>query len=236
MSRFDKQGLFQSLYDSSLDDLVDRKDLADLETLPVDFFLKPTVKVASALIGKCLIHKVGRRLLAGIIVETEAYLGNADEASHSARGETPRSSIMFGKPGTCYVYLSYGINFCMNVVTAEFGIGEAVLIRAVRPILAADIMQQFRGDDKNFTGTRAYNLTNGPGKLTVALGINLTSNGKTFFDDNLKLVDLELKIPKSKMTQGPRIGLTKATDLPYRFYIQNCPWVTRKGQGPKGVF
>jgi len=136
-----------------------------------DFFCRDTAAVARALLGKVLVSDRPPGLAAGIITETEAYYGTGDPASHAFRGMTPRSSIMFGKAGAAYIYLCYGVYWLLNVVTEKEGIPGAVLIRAVRPLRGIEVMQQRRG----CAGLRG--LADGPGKLTIAMGIDGCDNG-----------------------------------------------------------
>lgn len=200
-----------------------------MRSLPKRFYLNSTTSVAKSLLGKGLL--VENRLLAEI-VEVEAYLGKKDPASHSARGPTPRNQPMFEQGGICYVYLSYGINYCMNVVTGPEGLGEAVLIRAIRPLRGTNAMARSRGLAP-FTGDldnplkSIANICNGPGKLTQALGIDLRYNGLQFGRTGLKLVDLGKTYTASQIGRSPRIGISQATDKLLRFYVKGSPWLSR---------
>src|SRR3989338_6570908 len=142
--------------------------LADKEIIPLErsFYERNTQVVAFELIGKVLIFKQGDNFLSGKIVETEAYFGANDPASHAYRGVTPRNRVMFGQAGMSYVYFTYGNHHCLNIVTETEGVPGAVLIRALEPISGVPIMQRRRG--KKITREQ---LTNGPGKLAQALGI-----------------------------------------------------------------
>lgn len=185
-----------------------------------DFFLQPTAEVAKSLLGAALIRHSADGLASGIIVETEAYLGADDPAAHSYRGETPRTKVMFGAPGHAYVYFIYGMHTRLNVVTAPEGTGHAVLIRALEPTAGIELMQRRRGQ-KGIDG-----LCSGPAKLTQALGIELTDNGRDLLTD--KLLRLELgKTPLETVTTT-RIGIKKAAELPLRFYIKGSPFVSQK--------
>lgn len=195
---------------------------ADLPALPKDFYLKNTLEVAQSLIGKGLV--VGRRSqrLLVEIVEVEAYLGDLDAASHAFRGETRRNRSMFAEGGTCYVYLSYGINFCMNVVTREAGRGEAVLLRAAIPLEGTEVMRRNRG-----AHFKDSHLLSGPGKLTQALGIDLDYDGRSLLAADFKLVDLGRRYGKDLIGTSPRIGISRAAENPWRFFLKDSPWISR---------
>lgn len=195
--------------------------------LSKSFFRTTTLEVARNLIGKGLFAVSGRNRLLVEIVEVEAYLGGEDPASHAFRGPTKRNWPMFEAAGTCYVYLSYGVNFCMNVVTGKKGVGEAVLLRAGRPILGIEQMFKNRGIEFNPQEKAVRNLCNGPGKLTKALGINLEQNGKLFFSKQLQLVDLGTEKKTVKIVETPRIGISKAIELPYRFVLSDSDFLSR---------
>jgi DNA-3-methyladenine glycosylase len=192
--------------------------LLEAEPLPRRFYLQDTTKVARALLGKILVNVRDGVVLAGRIVETEAYLGAKDPASHAYRGETPRNRSMFAEGGTCYVYLSYGMHYCMNVVTAKAGVGEAVLLRAVQPVVNAEAMAELRGlpphDPKAMR-----RLADGPGKLTQALGIDIADDGRRFDGPDFKIVAGSERVAGGGIICGPRIGISKAVDLPLRFRI-----------------
>lgn len=160
------------------------------------------------------------------IVETEAYLYRDDLACHASRGATPRNQPMFESGGTCYVYLIYGINLCMNVVTEAAGIGSAVLLRAVAPLLGESLMRKNRRLPAKYKPSL---LTGGPGKLTQALGIDLSHNGLTFHQKNFKIVDLKRDLREEEIGVSPRIGITKSAELPLRFFIRESPWLSKRG-------
>ncbi|OGY44125.1 MAG: hypothetical protein A3B89_03195 [Candidatus Buchananbacteria bacterium RIFCSPHIGHO2_02_FULL_40_13] len=173
--------------------------------LPSKFYQQNTVKVAKKLIGKYLVRKIGRQLIVGQITETEAYGGEHDLASHASRGLTPRTKIMFGPAGYWYVYLIYGMYYCLNIVTDQKDKPGAVLIRAVKPI--AGLSQGLKID--------------GPGKLCRAFKITKKQNGaQSFGAANLWLEDRKIKIPKIKSAK--RIGIDYAKedkDKLWRFYL-----------------
>ncbi len=163
------------------------------------------MEVARGLLGKILQHGEA----SGRIVETEAYLGIADAAAHSAAGITPRTKVLFGPPGHAYVYLSYGIHPCMNVVAEPDGTAGGVLIRALDPLTGIEEMQRRRGVRK------IADLANGPGKLTKALGITLAHNGLDLTRG--PLVILDDGFDDFKIAVSRRIGISKSQELPLRF-------------------
>ena len=185
-----------------------------------EFYLQPCLTVARELIGKVLVRKKGRQVYSGIIVETEAYLGSADAASHSYRGKTSRNEQMFGEGGVIYVYFTYGAHFCMNVVTATAGTAHAVLIRAVEPVEGISRMMKNRGTED------IYNLCSGPGKLCSAMEIDLKQNGAVIGGGVINIIEPE-NIVKRKVIRTKRIGITKNADKLYRFIDSGSPFVSR---------
>ena len=173
---------------------------------------------APRLLGCYIIRELEGQKLVGKIVETEAY-DQADAASHSYSGQTPRTDVMFGPPGHLYVYFTYGMHYCCNIVTGKTGHGAAVLIRALEPLAGEKLMSRNRRD---LTGP---DMTNGPAKLCQALSIDKRLNGH-----NLKLSPLQLEIkpaiPKSLIMQATRIGISHAKNKAWRFYIKNSPFVS----------
>ncbi len=180
--------------------------------------LKSALEAAPSLLGFELIHTVDGVDIGGIIVETEAY-DMHDPASHAYGGERIRNASLYKEAGTIYVYLIYGIHYCVNIVTGNKGHGQGVLIRALEPTIGLEAMKANRG-------TKALkNLTNGPGKLTQALGIGPGLNGRHIGNSSLRLGD---KHPVADITQTTRIGITKAADLPWRFYVTSSPFVSSR--------
>jgi DNA-3-methyladenine glycosylase len=189
--------------------------------LPRSFFLRPTVAVARALLGKVLVHDSPEGRTAGVIVETEAYLRN-DPAAHSRPGPTRRNASMFGPPGHAYVYLIYGIHHCVNVVTAPPGIGEAVLLRALEPIEGLDLMRERRG------AVADRDLCNGPGKLVEAMGILRAHDGVDLVRGRIRLRELGSSAPvRLEIACSPRVGITRAAELPLRFFLRGSSFVSR---------
>jgi len=176
-------------------------------------------------LGKGILHRSKKGLLVAELVEVEAYLGGEDPASHAYRIRTPRNRVMFERGGACYVYLSYGMNLCMNVVAGPEGLGQAVLLRAARPLEGLDVMRKNR---KQGPESNPRNLMSGPGKLTQALGVDMKFNGSRFGEADLILFDLEKNYSDSEIAAGPRIGISKAVEFPYRFVVRDSPWLSRK--------
>lgn len=172
---------------------------------------------ARALIGKIIVH--GKT--SGRIVETEAYLGAGDLAAHSARGETPRTKVIFGLPGHAYVYFIYGMYDCLNVVVEPEGVAGCVLIRALEPLDGIEQMRKRRGIEKKMEA-----LANGPGKLTRALGITLRHNCADLTRGPITVHPPE-KDTAFEIAVSARIGITKSADLPLRFYIKENRFVSR---------
>ncbi|MGH2575730.1 MAG: DNA-3-methyladenine glycosylase [Ignavibacteria bacterium] len=191
------------------------------QKLPKEFYLRATVKVAKELIGKVIVRKLNRKVLSGIIVEAEAYLGENDPASHSFNGKTKRNEVMFMEGGNAYVYFTYGNHFCFCVVTEKENKGCAVLIRGVEPLEGIETMKSNRGTHDIF------NLTNGPGKFTRAFGIGRELNGEDLRGERIFILnsnhDKSMKVLSSK-----RIGITRNTEKPFRFYLKDNPFVSRK--------
>ncbi len=187
------------------------------ETLPREFYSRPTIEVARRLLGKVLLH----RETAGIIVETEAYPGGDDLASHSARGVTDRTRVIFGPPGHAYVYLIYGVYQCFNIVAEPDGQPGCVLIRAIEPTRGIAIMKRRRPAAK-----QRESLTNGPGKLTLALGITRDHNGADVTTGPL-LVQRQPQPKRFEIETTSRIGITHCADRPLRFFIKDNPFVSR---------
>ncbi len=177
----------------------------------LDALLKADVlTVAEGLLGWILESELGGELTAVTITETEAYAGAQDPASHAYRGMTQRNRSMFGPAGTLYVYLSYGIHWCMNVVVGETGLPHAVLLRGGEPVAGEEIMVRRRG--------RNTALTDGPGKLAQALGVDGSLDGTDLHDPPLRLLP-GAGTAGRVVSRTPRIGITKAADRPWRFVV-----------------
>ncbi len=197
------------------------------EKLRRDFYKRDVLTVAKELPGKILVKKEGKIFLSGRIVEVEAYDGEIDQAAHSFVGRTKRNEIMFGEGGYLYVYLSYGVHFCCNVVTGVKGKGTAILIRAVEPVDGINVMSKNRFGKKSLTEKDMYNLTSGPGKVCKAFGIRINHYGVDLTGDKVFLLNSNLK-KGEKIVSSKRIGITKSVHLSWRFFIKNNPYVSGK--------
>ena len=194
-----------------------RKDFPDFLDFPVD-------DAAKRLLGCVFEREIDGNKILVRIVETEGY-DQDDEASHAYGGERKRNSVMFGVPGRLYVYFTYGMHYCCNVVTGQAGYGSGVLIRAVEPIEGTDLLQKRRGR----TGVE---VTNGPAKLCQALDIDMGLSGHDLRKKPLKLYDGGLK-PGESIVSSPRIGISKAKDIHRRFYIDNNAFVSGASKAKK---
>jgi DNA-3-methyladenine glycosylase len=221
-------------------------DQAEVDPLPVGFYARPVVEVARDLIG-CVVEHVPADgpPASGVIVETEAY-HEEEPACHAFVGLTPRTRILFGAPGHAYVYRSYGIHALLNAVCEEEGVGAAVLIRALQPLEGIEAMRARRwpisvplagslAADKaaeeerpaRSVGMRDEDLCSGPGKLTQALGIELTENGGDLRDGPVRFLPRESAWREPDVVEGTRIGITKAVELPWRFCVAGNRNVSR---------
>jgi DNA-3-methyladenine glycosylase len=192
----------------------------------IDFFARPCLAVAPELVGAYLVHRLedGTRLV-GRIVEVEAYLGGGrDPGSHAHRGPTPRNRVMFGAPGRLYVYRSYGIHTCANVVCEPKGRAAAVLLRALEPVEGFALMHAQRGLSRD-APTRE--IANGPGKLCQALGITLEHYGRSLLRGSLSLRRPAAGDPELAVASSRRIGLSRGVERRYRFYAQGNAFVSR---------
>jgi len=204
--------------------------LRKLQPVPRRFYDRDPQLVAPELLGKILIRRQGPKLLAGRIVEVEAYLGQTDPASHAFRGPTDRNRVMFGPPGFAYVYFTYGMHYCVNVTCQKEGVAGAVLIRALQPLAGTEEMAVNR--DLNLSldtglagGLKA--LTSGPARLCEALAITRArDDGKdlTSLSSDLWIASDRSRTPEGAC--GPRIGITQAADWPLRFYVVGNPFVS----------
>jgi len=178
----------------------------------------PAEEVAPRLLGCEFERDLDGQKVRVRIVETEAY-SETDAASHSYKGRTPRTDVMFGPSGHLYVYFTYGMHYCMNVVCGPEGTGSAVLIRAVEPINGEDLLQ------KNRNGKTGPELTNGPAKLCQALGIDRSWNGHDLLKPLLKLI-INPPVKQTDIIQTTRIGIAQAKEIPWRFYLKGNSFVS----------
>lgn len=190
-----------------------------------DFYARRTPTVARALIGTFLVHDTPEGRCVGRIVETEAYLADGDPASHSHRGPTPRNAPMFGPPGHAYVYFTYGMHHCFNLVTAAEGVGEAVLVRALEPVEGSELMAARRGRESE------RELCSGPAKLVQAMGIDRSDDGRDVTSGRLVVW------PRGALGTGPRrprvvtatrVGIRQGTELELRFLLAGSKFVSAR--------
>ena len=216
----DPEFINETIEDGRIEDLYDKR-------LPAEFFSADALTMAPMLLGKHLIRITASERLVTRIVETEAYCGAIDKASHAyGNRRTKRTETMFAAGGRAYVYLIYGIHHCLNVVSAESGVPEAVLIRAVEPLNAFETLHKNRGLSKK----AKQNLTNGPGKLCRALAVDKTFDGYDLISgENLYIADGILR-PGEIIAQSPRINIDYAGDFvskPWRFFIEGHLFVSK---------
>jgi DNA-3-methyladenine glycosylase len=190
-------------------------------TLPREFYDRPTEQVARHLLGAVLECRTREGVAAGRIVETEAYLGEEDLACHAAAGRTERTAPLYGPPGIAYVYFIYGMYWCFNAVTRAEHEPSAVLVRAVEPVAGLPLMQRRRPRAK-----RIYDLTNGPGKLCLALGIEKRHNWAPLQSGSLVIRAGDV-VPDADVVVTPRIGITKSAEWPLRWLVRGNPYVSK---------
>ena len=202
-----------------------------MNKLEREFYRKSSIQLAQELIGKILVHNIDGNKISGRIVEVEAYMGIEDKAAHSYAGKrTKRTEVMYGIPGILYVFLIYGIYSCINVVAGELDEPEAVLIRAIEPICGLDQMSfnRYKKPYEVLFEKEKINITNGPGKLCMAMGINKTSNGVDLCSDNIYI---ESDGYKAEIASSKRIGIDyaeEAVDFLWRFFIKNNSYVSKR--------
>ncbi|TDO24040.1 DNA-3-methyladenine glycosylase [Pedobacter duraquae] len=195
--------------------------------LPFSFYQQDDVNlIARQLLGKYLYTDIDGVCTAGIIVETEAYKGVVDKASHAYGGRfTDRTKVMYESGGIAYVYLCYGIHYLFNVVTADQGSPHAVLIRGLEPVVGLDVMQARRK-----MAVIKSSITAGPGALSMALGINKKLNGADLLGDQVWIEDQGLSYPDNDIATVPRVGVDYAADhasLPWRYYVKGNKYVSK---------
>lgn len=197
----------------------------ELHKLSPEFYVQPTLDAARLLLGKVLVSGES----SGLIVETEGYVGPDDPACHAYVGRTRRNQVMWGKPGHAYIFFTYGAHFMLNVVTEREDYPAAVLIRAVEPVLGLEIMRQRRNLHLLRSRPLDRNLTNGPGKLCKALDIIAELNGISLQSDRLFIAEPppEIALPPFQIIETTRIGITRGTELPWRYYVKGNRYVSR---------
>lgn len=202
-----------------------------MKKLDREFYKDETLEVSKKLLGKLLVHKVDGFELIGKIVEVEAYMGPDDKAAHSYNNRrTERVEVMYGPPGFAYIFTIYGMNYCMNIVTARVGIPNAILIRALEPVSDLNQMSinRYNKSYSDLNKTQIRNLTNGPGKLCKALRIDKSCYGEDLCGDKLYLLE-EASEKEFEVCTSPRINIDYAEEAihyPWRFFIKDNPFVS----------
>jgi len=205
-------------------------NLPALVPLPRDFYSRDPRRVSRDLLGKILLRRHRRKILAGRIVEVEAYLGQDDPAAHSACGRTPRNAALFGPPGHAYVYFIYGNHFCFNVSCLPDGEAGGVLFRALEPVEGIEDMAGARGVplDRESGKSDLRKLTSGPGRLAQALGITRErDNGKDLTNIRSDLIIVDDAFRPRRIEVTPRVGITKAAEHPLRYIIAGNKFLSR---------
>lgn len=208
--------------------------------LQKNFYTRDVHTVAKELLGKFFVRKIDGKNLIGRIVEVEAYDGTMDEASHSFGGKTKRNEVMFNGGGSLYVYFTYGMHFCANVVTGKENEGKAILLRALEPVDGIEMMAMNRYGKKVISHKELMNITNGPAKICSAFKIARNENGTDLTGSEIFILN-SIKLVKTKPAHRPprrtlgggivistRIGIKKSVDLPWRYYIKDNPFVSKK--------
>jgi DNA-3-methyladenine glycosylase len=208
--------------------------------VPRSFYNRPALDVARDLLGKVLVHNRRGVRTAGVIVEVEAYIGESDPACHAAPGPTRRNEPLYGPPGHAYVYLNYGIHCLMNVVAEPAGAPAAVLIRALDPLDGIPVMRRRRaramkGRRKlpDPSALRYHDLCRGPGNLTMAMGITLGENRTDLLGEQLFVEDRGLGV--GGIVWGPRIGIKKGTERPWRAHVAHHPAVSEAARNAESA-
>src|SRR5271166_6620374 len=208
--------------------------LREAPILSREFFNRDPITVGRELLGKLLIRREGQKLLAGRIVENEAYLGADDPAAHAYAGLTPRNAVLFGPPGRAYVYFIYGNHYCLNVSCLPEGLGEGVLLRAMEPVFGLQAMARARGLELPASPRTAQLrlLSSGPGRLAEALSITRArDNGKDLTSRHSDLWFADDGYRPERIGVTPRIGIRKAVEQPLRFVVAGSSFVSVKAHG-----
>ncbi len=193
----------------------------EYEPLPLDFYRHDTFALVPKVLGKILVRKIGSKYLAGRIVEVEAYVGS-DPASHAANGMTERNRVMFEAGGMAYVYFTYGMHFCFNIVTEREGFPAALLVRALEPLSGIEEMKKRREKDA------VTELTNGPAKLCQAMGIDRSCNGLKLDGKSLFIADDGFVVGHADVISSTRIGIRVGTESEWRYYLRGNGFVSRR--------
>jgi len=207
------------------------KVLGRVSPLKPEFFDADPRKVARALLGKLLIRKTPHGILAGRVVETEAYLGVGDAAAHAVAGKTARNFVLFGPPGRAYVYFIYGNHYCLNVSCLPDGVPGCVLFRALEPVAGIEEMAKARGIEvrrgSDLRSSDLKKISSGPGRMSEAFGITRErDNGKSLVSarSDLRIADDGYRV--RRVTVTPRIGIAKSAEQPLRYFIAGNPFVS----------
>jgi DNA-3-methyladenine glycosylase len=198
-----------------------------MKKLPLSFYMRDdVVQISKDLLGKVLVTNWDGEKTSGRIVETEAYEGEIDRASHASKGRTKRTEVIFGKGGVAYVYLCYGIHQMFNIVTSKEGVAHAILIRAVEPIAGTEIMLERTGKKK-----LDESIARGPGNVGKAFGFHTSQCGLSLISDELYIADDGFKLNEKDIVASPRIGVDYAgehAEWHYRFYLRGSKYVSGK--------
>jgi DNA-3-methyladenine glycosylase len=194
--------------------------------LPREFYAQDSLEVARQLLGKVLVRKWNGKRLAGRIVETEAYLGPTDVASHARHGPASKAAPMFGEPGHAYIYFTYGMHYCLNCVTEPVGSGTAVLLRALEPLEGIDVMRKFRQARNPERQLPEVQLTNGPGKMCQALALDTATNGTDLLGNKLWIEDSPA-LPDAGVERSARVGIARGREHQWRFYIKDSTHISK---------
>ena len=196
--------------------------------LPRDFFARPSLEVAPELLGCVIAHETAEGLVAVMLTEVEAYAGEADPASHAYRGRTARNAVMFGPPGHVYVYFTYGMHWCMNLVCQPEHGASAVLLRAGRVIDGVPLATARRAKHLSRAAPREVDLARGPARLCEALAIDRSHDGADAADpaSPLRALAAWTPVPPAEISRGPRVGVSRAADVAWRFWITGEPAVS----------
>ena len=195
--------------------------LLEHPVLPESFYARPTLCVARELLGCVVAHTTAAGTVAGVIVETEAYIGPDDPACHAYVGRTARNAVMWGPPGHAYVYFSYGMHWLLNVVTERDGYPAAVLVRAAEPVAGQALLAE------RVPGQRPRDWLVGPGRLTRGLGIDGSLNGATFSEGSLVIRE-GVPVADADVRASGRIGISRGGERPWRFYVAGSPSVSAR--------
>ncbi len=193
---------------------------AGLQPLPLEFYQRDTFEIVPQILGKILVRRIHNKIVAGRLVEVEAYVGN-DPASHAANGMTERNRVMFEAGGVAYVYFTYGMHFCFNVVTDRKDFPAALLVRAAEPVFGVEDMSSFRGMGD------IRNLANGPAKLCQAMKIDRRLNGARLDGEELFIADDGFDLASDRIGSSPRVGIASATKRKWRFYLKGNQFLSR---------